>query len=380
MLDPAVTHFNHGSFGACPRPVFEAQQAYQRALEANPVGFLSRVAPGLMTAARQKLAAYLGAGANDVCFFTNPTTAFSMALRSLKFNPGDEILTSEFEYGAMDRGWQYVEQTTGAKYIHQHIPFPIHSAEEFIEAFWAGVTDKTRVVFLSHISSGLATIYPIQEIIRRARERGIMTFVDGAHAPSQIPLNLTDLGVDLYFGACHKWLSAPKGSGFLYARPEIQHLLTPLVISYGWQPEGRGGSDFAPDGRSWFVAHNEGQGTRDPSPFLCVAAAIDFQEQHDWAAERKRCHELASYLRREIHQMSGLEPLTPDSDAFFSQMVLASPPEIDPGALSKVLYEDHHIVVPLWRANDRLVMRISVQAYIDEGDAEYLLKAIRSAY
>ena len=254
LLDPEIHFLNHGSFGACPRPVFEVYQNWQRELERQPVEFLGRRAAELLAQARGGLADYLGVAANDLVYFPNPTTAGNMIMRSLlsvgarqagvALQPGDEILTSDHEYGALDRTWGYFCRQSGAVYTHRSVPLPVESPEAFVEHFWAGVSERTRVIYISHITSPTALIFPVREICRRARQAGILSIVDGAHAPGQIALNLLDVGADLYFGACHKWLMAPKGAAFLYARPEVQEWLDPLVVSWGYESEFPSSSQF----------------------------------------------------------------------------------------------------------------------------------------
>lgn len=209
LLDPSVVFLNHGSFGACPRPVFEVYQNWQRELERQPVEFLGRRSTELMAVARAKLAAYLETDAGDVVYFPNPTTAISMVVRSLELKPGDEILTTDHEYGAMDRTWRFLCSQTGWKYVRREIPLPVTTHTELVEHFWAGVTDRTRIIFISHITSPTALTFPVRQICQRAHQAGILTIVDGAHAPGQIPTSLTDLGADIYTGACHKWFCPP---------------------------------------------------------------------------------------------------------------------------------------------------------------------------
>ena len=203
MLDPDVVYMNHGSYGACPRPVFERYQAWQRELEYNPMRFINQRLPDLMAEARSALGAYLGTTGDNVVYFANPTTAVRMICRCLHLEPEDEILTTDWEYPAMDGTWDLVAYQTGAHYVHQPVPVPLTSAEEFVEAFWEGVTAHTRIIFLSHIAAFSALIFPIEEICRRARAAGILTFIDGAHAPSQIPLDLTAIGC----GCLHRCVS-----------------------------------------------------------------------------------------------------------------------------------------------------------------------------
>lgn len=369
LLDPEIIFLNHGSFGACPRPVFEAYQAWQRELERQPVAFLGRNATALMAEARTKLAELLGAAPDEIVYFSNPTSAINMVARSLDLKPGDEILTSNHEYGAMDRTWNFNCRRTGARYIHHPITLPVSSQEDFVENFWAGVNERTRVIFLSHITSPTALIFPLEEICRRARQAGILTIIDGAHAPGQIDLNLHELGADIYTGACHKWLMAPKGAAFLYARPEVQSWLDPLVVSWGYESE--------MPGESQFIDYHEWQGTRDISAFLSVPAAIEFQSQYGWQDVRKRCHELARQTRQRINALTGLASICPDEDGWFCQMVTVRLPEdTNQETLKSRLLEKHHIEVPMIHWNEGKFMRLSFQGYNSQEDADALLSAL----
>lgn len=371
LLDPEVIYLNHGSFGACPKPVFETYQAWQRQLERQPVEFLGRRATALMAEARLALANFLGVRADDVVYFSNPTTAANMAARSLALQPGDEVLATDHEYGAMDRTWRFLCSKSGAKYVQQAIPLPMREKQEIADRLFAGCTARTRAIFISHITSPTALIFPVREICRRAREAGLISIVDGAHAPGQIPLDLGDLGADIYFGACHKWLCAPKGAGFLYARPEIQARLEPLVVSWGYENETPGPSQF--------IDYHEWQGTRDLAAFLSVPAAIQFQAQHNWDEIRQRCHQMASLTRQGINGMTGLEPISPDSDEWFSQMVTVRLPQwVEPEVLQRGLYEDFRIEVPALLWSGQPFLRVSFQAYNDLADGETLLEALGS--
>jgi len=368
LLDPNVVFLNHGAFGACPKRVFDDYQRWQLELERQPVEFLGRRVTTLLAEARAKLAEVVGAATDEVVYFPNPTTAINMVARSLNLKPGDEILTTGHEYGAMDRTWRFVCNRTGARYIHHPIRLPVTSPEEFVEAFWAGTTERTRAIFISHITSPTALIFPVQEICRRAREAGLLSVVDGAHAPGQIPLNLAELGADLYTGACHKWLCGPKGSAFLYARREVQAWLEPLVVSWGWESETPSGSQF--------VDHHEWQGTRDVAAFLATPAAIQFQAEHDWGAVRAECHGLASETRRRISDLTGLAPICPDSRDWFSQMAAIRLPPVDVNALKERLYNDYRVEVPLFQWNDQPFMRVSFQGYNSRADADALVEAL----
>ena len=372
LLDPEIIFTNHGSFGACPRPVFEAYQSWQRKLEHQPVEFLDRQAGALMAEARAALAMYLNCAPEEIVYFPNPTTAINMVARNLALGPGDEILTTDHEYGAMDRTWRYVCKKTGARYVQQSIPLPVSTPGEFVETFWAGVTPRTKVIFLSHITSPTALIFPVEEICRRAREAeaGLLCIVDGAHAPGQISVDLEAIGADFYVGACHKWMMSPKGSAFLYARPEVHSWLDPLVVSWGYDAEDGFGSG------NQFIDYHEWQGTRDLAAFLSVPAAIEFMREHKWDAVSDRCHHLARAARREINALTGLPPICPETSSWFKQMFAARLPDVDEKELKKRLYDDYHIEVPLLRWGGDPFIRVSVQGYNTQVDVDAVVDAL----
>jgi isopenicillin-N epimerase len=376
LLDPTIIFLNHGSFGACPKPVFEEYQRWQRELERQPVEFLGRRATTLLADARAKLTQYLTAAPDSVIYFPNPTTATNVLIRSMRLVPGDEVLTTDHEYGALDRAWHWRCRQIGARYVKSAVRLPMTTAEEFVEAFWSAVTPRTRAIFISHITSPTALILPIYEICRRARAAGIVTIIDGAHAPGHIALNLSALDPDFYVGAAHKWLSAPKGSAFLYARPALQAELDPLVISWGW-----GDELIAPDmtmGETEFVRFHQWQGTRDLAAFLATPAAIEFQARHGWDRVRQECHRLASEIRQRIEALTGLPSLSHDTPEWFGQMVAVRLPEVDVDALKRALYERYHIEVPVFRWNDQPLMRVSFQGYNDQADSDALVEALRA--
>ncbi|OGO20888.1 MAG: aminotransferase class V [Chloroflexi bacterium RBG_16_48_8] len=370
LLDPEIIYLNHGSFGATPRSVFEYYQDLQRELERQPVTFLSREFQARMTFAREALAKYLCTESKDIVFVTNATTAINIVARSLPLSPGDEVLTSDHEYGAMDRTWQFLASRQGYHYIRTPIPVPILSKNHILDHIWTGITNNTRVIFLSHITSPTSIIFPIREICAEAKRRGILTVIDGAHAPGQIALNLEEIGADFYAGNNHKWLCAPKGSGFLYAPPERQALLSPLVVSWGWQSE--------KPGPSTLVDHHEWQGTRDPTAFLATPKAIQFQQEHHWENVRSACHELACYAQSHLTELTGIPPIT--TPEFFVQMVSAFLPSVDPEPLQKRLLDKFHIEVPVFKWNGIPTLRLSVQGYNSRRDIDQLLFAIKQMY
>jgi isopenicillin-N epimerase len=286
----------------------------------------------------------------------------------LALAPGDEVLSTDHEYGAMERAWQFVCAKQGANFVQQAILLPCRSREQLVESVWSGVTRRTRVLFLSHISSPTALIFPIAELIRRAREKQIITVIDGAHAPGQIPLNLESLGADFYVGNCHKWMLAPKGSGFLFARPEMQSLLEPLIVSWGWQAE--------EPGPSRFVDEQEYQGTRDIAAFLTVPAAIDFMAEHNWNVVQKQCHSMLCQVLDAISQLTGLPPVTSTPEDWVVQMGSAFLPGCDAAALQRRLYERYAIEIPVVSWNGNTLIRVSVQGYNSQDDLMHLIDAL----
>ncbi|MCA0456295.1 MAG: aminotransferase class V-fold PLP-dependent enzyme [Chloroflexi bacterium] len=366
LLDPSVTYLNHGSFGACPKPVFDVYQQFQRELEWQPVEFLGRQHDAMITGAKEALGKFLNADKDDLVFVPNATLGLNTIIRSLKLEPGDEILTTNHEYGALNNTWAFVCQKTGAKYINYPMPLPVTTHEAFVEDFWKGVTPKTKVIYISHITSPTALIFPVKEICRRAREAGILSIVDGAHVPGQIPLDLTDIDADFYSGNLHKWLCAPKGCAFFHARKDKQDMVEPLVISHGWTDPS-------------FVVKNQWQGTRDISAFLSVPAAIKFFEDNNWDQVRATCHELAREARKQINAMTGVEPVSPDSTEWFSQMVMCPiPADSDVNEIKKRLWDEFKIEIPQIDWNGWKAVRVSFQAYNTSNDLETLLSGLQA--
>jgi isopenicillin-N epimerase len=364
-----VVFLNHGSFGACPVPVFEAYQRWQRELERQPVEFLGRRHDDLLKTARARLGAFVGADPDDLFFVPNATSGLNTVIRSLDLREGDEILGTDHEYGALDKTWDFISRKTGARYLRQPIPLPVTTAEAFIEAFWAGVTPRTRVVYLSHITSPTALIFPIAEIIRRARAAGILSIIDGAHAPGQITLDLAALAPDFYSGNCHKWMCSPKGSAFVYVRREHQDSIDPLTISWGWD---------AQRDKSSFLQRNEWQGTRDLAPFLTVPAAIDFLEANDWEQVRRECHALVSETRQRLSDLTGAVPISPDSPDWYGQMATIPLPPCHVEEVKRRLYDEFRVEIPMIAWNDRQYVRVSIQAYNTRADVDCLIEALRA--
>lgn len=372
QVRPDLTFLNHGSFGACPRPVFEMYQQWQRKLETDPIEFLGRRLPHMLREARESLAAYIGTQPDTIVFVQNATLGTNIIARSLRLEPGDEVLASDHEYGAADRTWRFWCRQRGVTYLNQPLPLPLESDEAMIERLWQAVTPRTKVLFISHITSPTALIFPVEKICQRARAAGIITVVDGAHAPGQVPLHLDTLGADFYVGNCHKWLCAPKGAGFLYACPERQSLLQPLIVSWGWESLTPGVSSFQ-DFFGW-------TGTADPAAYLSVPAAIAFQREYDWENVRLACHELVTVARQQIHTLIGGEPLSSDSPHWWGQMCAMPLPDGDALTLQRRLREEWNIEIPVTLWKRRRLMRVSIQGYNSPADVERLISAVTSIF
>jgi isopenicillin-N epimerase len=337
LLDPGLAFLNHGSYGACPRPVLEAYQAWQRELERNPVELIARRLEGLLDGVRAELAAFVGARPQDLALAQNATSALNPVLRSLRLAPGDEVLTTTHEYGALVRTWEFA----GATLVRVE-------PDELAGA----IGERTRAVFLSHITSPTALVLPVEEVCAAARAAGVLSIVDGAHAPGHVPLDLDALGADVYAGNCHKWLAAPKGVGFLWARPEQQAWIEPLVVSWGWEP----GSSF-PRRHTW-------QATRDPSAYLALPAALAYTRGLDLAAQASLADRGAELLGE-----LGLESVAGVPAPLMRALEVDT---ADPARLQERLFAEHGVEVVVREWEGRSLVRFSVGPYVSERDLERL--------
>jgi len=348
LLDPDVVYLNHGSYGACPRPVFERYQAWQLELERQPSDFMNRRLLDALAQARAALGAFVGAPADDLTFVPNATTGVNMAARSLDLREGDEVLASDLEYGACDFTWEQACARAGARYVRVPV-------DELLEHR----TERTRAVFVSHITSETALRLPVEQIVADARDAGLTTVVDGAHAVAQLDLDLTALGADFYAGNCHKWLCGPKGAGFLYVAPHWQEQVHGTIVSWGY---------LGPE--TTFISRTERQGTRDSAAYLAVPAAIEFVQGHD---ERERCVALTREARRELCTLLGTEPIAPEEQIL--QMASVQLPVTEP-ELNRRLFEEHRIEIPTMGPRRDDLLRISIALYNTEEDVERLLDAL----
>lgn len=367
LLNPEITYLNHGAFGACPKPIFEDYQKWQAELESQPTAFITKKLPQYLKTSKQALARYLNCDADDFFFVPNPTFAINIVMRSLGLKPGDEILASNHEYGAMDRTWDFYCKMSGAKYVRQEISLPVVSKDQTISEFWKGYNGNTKVVFLNQISSVTSLIFPVKEICEKAQQLGLIIIVDGAHVPGHIPLDLQEIDADYYTGTLHKWMLAPKGCSFLWVKKEFQERLDPLVVSWGYQ------SDFP---GNQFLDYHEFNGTRDMSAFLTAPAAIKFLEEHDWWQQSEVCKALIRKHYPRFCDLLDSKPICPVTEEFLGQMCSIPIRTSHPIALKEMLIDTYKIEIPVMKINNRFFLRISLNAYNSEADLERLYTAL----
>ncbi|MGH3079266.1 MAG: aminotransferase class V-fold PLP-dependent enzyme [Gaiellaceae bacterium] len=353
LLDPAVAYLNHGSYGACPEPVFAEYQRLQLELEREPTDFFTRrvftgfwgaeEAPGRLAEARSALASFLGARADDLVFVPNATSGLNAVIRSLALGPDDEVLTTAHEYGAITRTWELARPR-----------LVVCEPDELV----ASVGARTRAVSVSHVTSPTALVLPVEKICAAVREHGALAIVDGAHAPGQVAVDLDSLGADVYAGNCHKWLCAPKGAGFLWVRPEHQSWIAPLVVSWGYRDDATFG-----ERHGW-------QGTRDPAAYLAVPKALEVHATFDPDSQRA----LAAEAERRLGEL-GLPRLAGEPAPFMRAVEL---PPGDAGGLWRRLYDEFRVEVPVYEWEGRRVLRVSIGPYNDESDVDRLVAALGS--
>jgi len=378
---------NHGAFGACPRVVLELQQRLRAELEREPVRFFLRRMQPLLDESRRGLAELIGADPADLVFVRNATTGVNSVLRSLRFQPGDELLVTDHDYNACRNAARFVAQRAGAQVVVASLPLPVESPRQVVDAVIARVTGRTRLAVIDHVTSPTAIIFPIEELVRQLQQRNVDTLVDGAHAPGMLPLDLGRIGAAYYAGNCHKWLCAPKGAGFLHVRPDRQQQIQPAVISHGFNTPRPGHTRFQ-DAFDW-------PGTDDPTPWLCVGEAIRFLETLTGGGIEglmRQNHQLVLEGRRTLCEALGLSPTCPE-DMVGSIAAMRLPDDTDPAAALDAstgitpthrwqleLLDRFGIQVPIyhWPAAPRKVLRISAQAYNTPAQYEQLAAALRT--
>lgn len=378
LLDPGTTFLNHGSFGACPRAVLEQQSELRERMERAPVQFLWQELPDRLAAARERVAEFLGADAEDLAFTTNATEGVNAVLRSLCLSPGDEILVSNHGYRACNHAVHFTASGAGARVVVANVPFPVQRAEDVTEAILAGVSPRTRLAVVDHVTSNTGLVFPIRDIVASLRERGVETLVDGAHAPGMVDVRLEALGAAYYAANFHKWVCAPKGSALLWVRRDLQSEIVPTVVSHGYG---------APLERR-FRALFDWTGTRDPTPWLCTPAAIDFLASLlPGGFEQVRVHNRALALEAQslLGTALGVEPPAPSGMIGALAAVPVARPAVrrEPGAQLELYHalvsRGFEALVQPWPDDGQLVVRVSAQLYNERDDYERFARALVDA-
>ncbi len=379
-LDPQTVYLNHGSFGSCPTPVLDEQRRLRAEMELNPVRFLGRDLQPRLADVRAVLGRLVGADPADLALVTNATTAVNTVMRSLVFEPGDEILTTNHEYNACLNAVDVVAKRSGAMVVQAHVPFPLTGPDEVVEAIVAAVTPRTKIALVSHVTSATAVVFPIERIVAELEARGVDVLVDGAHSTAHLELDIDSIGAAYYAATLHKWLCSPRGTGFLHVRQDRQHLIRPLVISHGTNDP----NVDAPLFRREF----DWQGSHDPTGFLAIPKALETISglvEGGLPALRLRNHELVLRARDALCQV--LDEPNPIPDRMLSAMAVVP---IDNRfrddrarqRLDRVLRDDARIEIGFMLCRldpDRWMIRVSCQAYNDETDVEALSRTVAAA-
>ncbi|MBW3597819.1 MAG: aminotransferase class V-fold PLP-dependent enzyme [Planctomycetes bacterium] len=360
-------YLNHGSFGPPPEAVRAERLAWLGRLDRQPMDFFVRQLAPAWDEARRRLAEFVGAAAENLVFVPNATAAMNVVAASFPLSSGDEVLLTDHEYGAVRRIWERACARSKAKIATAALPLPIESVEQVIDALFSAATPRTRLLVVSHITSPTAVILPIEDIRREAERREIAVCVDGPHAVAQIELRLDALDCDYYTASCHKWLSAPFGSGFLYVHPRRQTHVEPPILSWGVPPPRRPAAWW----EEFFWC-----GTGDPTPYLSVPAAIEFLKNVGCEAFRAQTHELARYARRRLSELTGLAPPAPDCRQWCGSMTLAPLPPGGRQSLQTALWEKHGIEVPIIEWSGRRFIRVSCHLYNDTSHIDRLVEAL----
>jgi isopenicillin-N epimerase len=368
LLDPSITFLNFGSFGACPKPIFQQYQAIQREMELDPVRFMVKTGIEALNEARKSLSTYVGCDPEDLVYVTNPSYAINTIAKSIQLKPGDEILSTDLEYGALVRTWDYYCERAGARFVQQKIQLPISSKEAFLNDFWKGYSDKTKAIFISHITSATGLILPIKEICEEAKRRGLLTIVDGAHVPGHIPLKINELQADIYTGACHKWMMAPKGASFLFVNKENQHWVDPLLISWGYKSDKPSSSSF--------IDYHQTSGTRDFSSFLTVPFCIDYMQENNWSEKAQICQKKTIENALLLQSAFDFEPICPVNKEFIGQMFSIPVKTSQPEMLQNILYDQYRIQIPVASNYGKYYIRYSVQVFTTPEDLNHLQKSL----
>ena len=371
MLKPGLTFLNHGSFGAMPRAVLDEQEQWRRRIEAEPVEIIARRWPRLLDGVKQSVGALLGMRPEDFGLVTNATEGINAVLRSLELRPGDELLTTDHVYNAVRQAMKFAAGRSGGSYREVAVPMPVLSADEIAQRVIDAVNEKTRLLVIDHVTSPTALVFPVERIVEACRDKGVDVLVDGAHAPGMLDLDVEAIGAAYYAGNLHKWVCAPRGSGFIWAREDRRDAVHPLVISHKY---GKG-----------LAAEFEWQGTRDVSAWLAIPKAIEFMASLGWERVQAHNHALATWAQQMLSARWGTQPLSPADGSLLGSMATVVPPgrmaalsPRDWEVAQQHLYDEYRIESPLVPFAGRTFVRVACQVYNTPADVERLACAIEA--
>lgn len=367
QIRPGTTYLNHGSFGISPTVVRDARQNYSAMLEQEPMDVFVRQYESLLDNCRQRLADFVGASRDRLVLTDNATNAMNVVASSFPLQQGDEVILNSHEYGAVIKIWTRAAERVGAKVTVVPLPNRFEDSNEILEPILNAITPETRLVVASHITSATAIVFPIRDLIVEVHQRGVAIAVDGPHAVAALPLHLDQWEPDFYCASCHKWLSAPLGTGFLYVSPKWHETIQPLNESWG---------RLLPAQAEQWDQRFTWQGTRDLGHYLAIPAAIDFLEGVGLPAFRDRTRELTRRARQEVAQLTRQPLMVPDDPKWYTTMAQVTLPAGDWSHLQATLWEKHQIEIPVIHFQDQWFIRVSSYLYNDESDLEKLLGAL----
>tara|TARA_B110000263_G_scaffold209670_1_gene191833 strand:+ start:1813 stop:3003 length:1191 start_codon:yes stop_codon:yes gene_type:complete len=382
ILDPNPIYLTHGNFGGCLKSAFEDRLKWYQKLESNPHQFLVYELFSELEKSRLSLSKYLDCSQNNLVYFHNPSTALNAVIRSLNLNEKDEVLATNHEYGALDKTWQYYSEKKGFEYKKININVPFDDEEIFIQSFLDAINQNTKIIFLSHITSSTALIFPVKRICEIAKQHNILTIIDGAHGPAQVDFSISDMNPDIYVGACHKWMCAPKGVSFLYANKDIQDSIDPLVISWGWR-----GKMFKE--QSQYINCHQWQGTDDLSAYLTIPTILNFFKKHDWNNVRSDCHNLILDVKDMFSKLGSKCQPTSNNENHIGQMlsfklnqesklidnVINNPNQVE--EVQNIIFNQSKIHIPIIIWDEQVFMRVSIQAYNSRDDINVMFEMLK---
>ena len=378
LLDNKVTFLNHGSFGACPKVIFNEYQSWQKKLERQPVKFLDQYrdfGPNMINV-REALSKKINCNVNNLVPVVNATTGLNAIIKSLHFKKGDEVIMSNHEYGALEKTWQFIKTKYKIKITIAKVSLPITSEEKFIKDFVKKFSSKTKILFLSHITSPTALLFPIKKLVKIANQHKIITIIDGAHAPGHIDLNLKNLNADFYSGNCHKWMMSPKGAAFMWSSSKYKNHLDPLIVSHGWNKKNNSINQKGALGNSRFIDMFEYNGTKDPAAWLSVPASIkyinDKKNTKLFMTQSKVLYNFAFKLSKTFKM-----PLLGDRKFLPPLMISVPIPKVKEIEFQRKLYKNYKIEIPIIPWENKSFARISYQLYNSIKDLEKLEYALK---